>query len=185
MQGRLDVQLSCSLTLDLICTCVGKKSQDFSGSLSGNTDLRELMTIWKVREMDKTLKNFLLEKVNMYYETCTVELRLEIKERMHLVGSWYSKMPGKWLRRITEFCLFTHKYAFCKCPPSLQMLDSLLRTSSGTFHNIFKLVGFSSLLIFHCLVETMSQLETFNLLHFSAVILLIFHHNLLLYRHTA
>lgn len=72
MQVRSHVQLSCSLTLDLICTCVGKKSQDFSGSLSGNTDLTELMTIWKVREMDKTLKNFLLEKVNMYYETCTV-----------------------------------------------------------------------------------------------------------------
>lgn len=71
MQVRFDVQLSCSLTLDLICTCMGKKSQDFSGSLSGNTDLTELMTIWKVREMDKTLKNFLLEKVNMYYETCT------------------------------------------------------------------------------------------------------------------
>lgn len=37
--------------------------------------------------MDKTLKNSLLEKVDMYYETYTAQLRLEIKERMHLVGS--------------------------------------------------------------------------------------------------
>lgn len=143
---------------------MGKKSQDSSGSLSGNIDLRELMTIWKVREMDKTLKNFLLEIVDMYYETCEVEPRLRIKEGMHLMGSWYSKMPGKWLRCITEFCLFTYKYAFCKWPPSLQMLDSLLRTSLGTFCNIFKLVGFSSPLIFHCLIERMSQLEPFNFL---------------------
>ena len=44
--------------------------------------------------MDKTLKNFLLEKVDMYYETCTVELRLGIKERMHLMGSWYCRIQN-------------------------------------------------------------------------------------------
>lgn len=141
----------------LIHTCVGKKSQDFSGSLSGNTDLTELMTIWKIREMDKTLKNFLLEKGDMYYETCTVDMRLEIKERMHPMGSWYSRIQNE--RKMAEkyYWVLPCYTQVCILQISTFITDiRSLRTSLGTFHTIFKLVGFSSLLIFHSLIKRTS-----------------------------
>jgi len=93
-------------------------------------------------------------------------------------------------RRMAEivyrFLLFIHIYAFCECLPSLQMLDSILRTSLGTFHNIFELVGFSSLLtIFCCLIERMSKLEPFNLLILLLSFYEVFPHNPLIYMHKA
>jgi len=56
MHGTLVMRLSCSLTVELIHMCVGKQSQDFSGSLSGKIDLTEVITIWNIREMDKSQK---------------------------------------------------------------------------------------------------------------------------------